>query len=151
MYVYYTNAEGVHDPIVTDENFDFTSKGFSKTYPYSNKYLLPTSVYVKLTKINKLLPKDPRRGSLAIINLKASVEIIHEGKVVHSSIHEKPFMVSYVISRKERYRYIGFPDIPVSYLAKFQDDIKIRITIVETDPMLEGCEGTLIIKPNTSH
>lgn len=150
-HIYYTNAKGVRDPIITDDNFDFTTEGFSKTYPYSNKYLIPARAYVKLTKVNKLLPKDPTRGAVVKVNFKVLVEIIHRGEVISELMYEKPIPVSYSISRRGRYRFLGIHEIPISYLAKFYDDVKLRLTIVETDPVLFGCQGTLIIKPRLSH
>ena len=147
--LYYKTAEtGVYDTIVSDPNFTFTVNGFSKTYDYHNQYLIPATLNIQLTKITDLLPVEPR--DLFKVNLKVLVEILHKDKVVTGWINNVPVPIGFVIGRGYRFRYIPLhKNIPTSYLAKFRDDVKIRITVLETDPNLKGCEGTLIIKPQT--
>lgn len=145
---YIKHDEGVYNEVELDKHFDISTKGFSKTYDYTNKYLMPAMVRFNFTKLNKYLDGiNPKKHQLYDLRLKA--EIIRDDKVYSTAIDEKQSPITYKSIRKQR--YIALAYLPISYQARFFKDTKLRLTVIQTDPRLDGCEGTLIVRPWLDH
>lgn len=147
--VYYLNCdtENVYKYIVEDSNFPFSIEGFSKTYEYNNKYLMPAEVCIELTKVNELLTEVPPKRKYIESFLRIKAEIFSNDDISNAVINNLHSSISY--DATDRIQFFSFSYLPLSYRAKFLKDTKIRITVLKADPKFEGCEGTLIIKPET--
>ncbi len=147
--VYYLNCdtEGVYKYIVEDPNFPFSVEGFSKTYEYNNKYLMTAEVRIDLTKVNELLADVPQKREYIESFVRIKAEIFSNDDISNALVSNLKNGLGY--KAIARIHYIGFSYLPLSYRARFLKDTKIRITVLKADPKFEGCEGTLIIKPET--
>jgi hypothetical protein len=149
---YLKHDKGVCDEVVLDEHFDISTKGFSKTYDYSNKYLMPALSRFYFTKLNKGLSSRPPvdiSQPIQLYDLQLKAELLRNEKVYHTVIGKEKLPISYAARRKQRFMSLAF--LPISYRAKFFKDTQLRLTVIQTDPRLDGCEGTLIVRPRLSH
>lgn len=149
---YIKHDEGVYNEVELDKHFDISTKGFSKTYPYHNQYLMPAIVRFYFTKLNDDLKSRPPvdfSRKIQLYNLHLKAEILRNGKVCHTVIDTKDSPISYLSIHKKRYMALAY--LPLSYQARFFKDTKLRLTVIQTDPRLDGCEGTLIVRPWLDH
>ena len=149
---YLTFDEGVYENVLVVKDFDISQNGFVGEYDLKNNYVMPMNIEFRFTELPNGIPsiKNFPWPPPLYLNLQISAEILINDKVrVHTIGEDKP-SVGYSMSAQSgtitTYIYLLRIDYPTQL--RFSKDAKIRITIMETDEILQGSKGDLIITPH---
>ena len=146
-YYRFRYGKELYEPILIIYDFDISEKGCSIEYDFYNNYVMPISIGWVFEDLPNALPNYSKsnKGMIFDLNLIISVEIIVDGKSLVKSVSRDDIDVSYSWVSNDASIYIGKVDYPLR--ARFSNNVKIKLEVLETDERLIGGTGRLIIRP----
>lgn len=145
LHYYLKHYEGVRNNFIEDTQFDINQKDFSCTFDFNDKYVIPFVIEWHVTGYTDEIPKDFFSAGYRAYKLKINAELIAGDKTLMSEETWQDVPISFIPRQDLQYFVLLRCSYPLS--CKFRDDVKLRVTVIETDLRLKGLRGKLVVKP----